>query len=90
MKHIEPVFLNAVNRKGEVTRKDIFQGIKFHDMNNYDGIVAVGAMVRDALKKLGIDHFYMPHPSGRNYLLNDPEYVENKLNELREYINGRR
>ena len=82
--------LNAVSHKGEVTRREIFSGIQNIDINDYDGIVAVGAMVRDALKKLNIDHFYMPHPSGRNYLLNDPEYVDNKLNELREYINGRR
>jgi uracil-DNA glycosylase family 4 len=57
-----------------------------------DYIVTLGKAAEKALTLMKIEetgyHFYaMPHPSGLNRLLNDPEYVEGKINGLREYLN---
>lgn len=51
-----------------------------------DKIVALGKTAERALQMLGIEHFAMPHPSGLNRKLNDPEYVAEKINGLREYL----
>lgn len=53
---------------------------------NPDKIIALGRTAESALKMLGIEHYPMPHPSGLNRLLNDPQYVAEKLNGLKEYL----
>lgn len=49
-------------------------------------VVALGNSVSSVLSRLGVEHFKMPHPSGRNRLLNDPVFEMMKLCECREYI----
>jgi uracil-DNA glycosylase len=34
----------------------------------------------------GYNFFEMPHPSGRNRLLNDPKYIEEKIKKLQEFL----
>lgn len=51
-------------------------------------IVALGKTAAFALTKLGVEFYEMPHPSGRNRLLNDPEYVSAKVKGLTEYCNS--
>jgi hypothetical protein len=48
-------------------------------------IVALGKTAAKALALIGIEHYEMPHPSGRNRQLNDPEYVAKKIQGLVEY-----
>ena len=48
-------------------------------------IIALGKTAARALTLLGVDFFEMPHPSGRNRLLNDRAYVEEKIKALTEY-----
>lgn len=50
-------------------------------------IVALGKTAEKALTLLGIPHFAMPHPSGRNRQLNDPEYLSKKIKGLQNYCN---
>lgn len=50
-----------------------------------DKIVALGKTAAKALTLLGVDFYEMPHPSGRNRLLNDPKYVEEKIKGLLEF-----
>lgn len=50
-------------------------------------VIALGNTAATALNKLGIKHFKLPHPSGRNRLLNDPSYLEDKLQKCKEYLN---
>lgn len=50
-------------------------------------IVALGKTAAKALGRLGMNFYEMPHPSGRNRLLNDPKYVEQKVKGLIEYVN---
>ena len=50
-------------------------------------IVAVGKVAAWSLRKIGITDFLeLPHPSGLNRQLNDKEYVEKKIGELRDYV----
>lgn len=51
-----------------------------------DKVVALGKTAEKALTMLGIPHHAMPHPSGLNRLLNDPLYVAEKINGLKEYL----
>ena len=49
-------------------------------------IVALGKTAARALTLLQLPFYEMPHPSGMNRLLNDSEYVAQKLKGLREFI----
>lgn len=48
-------------------------------------IIAVGKTAATALKMLGVNFYELPHPSGLNRLLNDPEYVAEKIKGLVEH-----
>lgn len=52
-------------------------------------VVALGSTASDALRRIGVDHFRLPHPSPRNRKLNDPSYVEELLNECRKFLEER-
>lgn len=52
----------------------------------YDAIVALGNEVSNTLKKMGVEHFKLPHPSPRNRLLNDKDFETERLEACREYI----
>jgi len=53
-----------------------------------DKIVTLGKTAEKALQLLKIEHCAMPHPSGRNRLLNDPKYVEAKIEGLKTYCSS--
>lgn len=89
MSNIQPIFLNAVDHKGKVTQKQIRDGIEGLYFDDCDAVVAVGSMVHKALETLRIEHYHLPHPSGRNFLLNDPNYILGKIEGLRKYLNER-
>ena len=52
-----------------------------------DRIVALGKTAAKALTLLGLEFFEMPHPSGCNRLLNDKEFIAQKIKELTEFCN---
>lgn len=47
-------------------------------------IIALGNNASKFCK--GYEHFKLPHPSSRNRLLNDKEFVKKKLKECKKYI----
>lgn len=50
-------------------------------------VIALGQKAAMYLKKVGVDeYFILPHPSPKNRLLNDPNYIKEKLGALRRYI----
>lgn len=49
-------------------------------------IIALGKRASEVLKMSGIDHFELPHPSGRNRKLNNKEWLKQELKKAREYI----
>lgn len=58
------------------------------ELQNYpeSKIVALGEFPSMVLRRLGIKHHRIPHPSGRNRTLNDPRFVEQVLSECRRYL----
>ena len=50
-----------------------------------DKIIALGKTAAKALAFTNQAFLEMPHPSGRNRLLNDTKYVEQKIKELAEF-----
>lgn len=50
-------------------------------------VIALGQKAATYLKKAGINNYFvLPHPSGRNRLLNDKHFVINKLMDCKKYI----
>lgn len=56
----------------------------------YDKVICLGATVSTALRGMDIDHFRMPHPSGRNRLLNDQRFVDQQISACKNYLYGGR
>ena len=50
-----------------------------------DRVIALGKTAAKALSMIGVKFLEMPHPSGRNRLLNDANYVAQKVKSLREF-----
>lgn len=48
--------------------------------------VALGHKAHAELEMLGIEHFYLPHPSGANHLLNNKKWVYAQLKECRQWL----
>jgi len=55
-------------------------------VQGYDKVISLGGFPSKALKKIGVDHFVMPHPSGLNRKLNDPAYEKQALQECKDYL----
>jgi hypothetical protein len=53
-----------------------------------DRVVALGALASRSLDEIGVKHFRLPHPSGRNRLLNDAAYVRRCLAACQRYVSG--
>lgn len=51
-----------------------------------DRVVSLGREPDGVLEKLGVPHFPLPHPSGRNRLLNDHHFVTEVLDECERYL----
>jgi len=55
----------------------------------YTKVITLGNYPSQALKKIGIKHFQLPHPSGLNRQLNDKVFVDNVLGECKKYIQNK-
>ncbi len=60
------------------------------ECSKYDKVVALGSFPSHVLAGLHIKHFRLPHPSPRNYQLNNYEFIREKLKECKKYITGER
>jgi len=49
-------------------------------------IIALGKSAEKALTKLGVPHYPMPHPSGRNRLLNDTDYEAFVIDDCKRWL----
>jgi len=56
------------------------------EATKYDRVIALGNVASKALTKVGVDHFKMPHPSGLNRQMNDPAFVDRKIEECYNYL----
>lgn len=53
---------------------------------NYDKIISLGKAVSTALSNVDINHFSLPHPSGLNRQLNDKQFVHERLQSCKNYL----
>jgi hypothetical protein len=79
-------FMNCIPVKGVYTIKDVDTERVAAVAHKYDRVVALGNFPSTVLKRAGITHYKMPHPSPRNRLLNDPTYEAEQLAMCREYL----
>lgn len=49
-------------------------------------IVALGNIASIRINRLGLTYFKLPHPSGRNRLLNDKQALHSRLTECVEWL----
>jgi|TARA_A100001388_G_C28769974_1_gene503210 hypothetical protein len=80
-------FANTYPYPGQFTKKDINYNRLNKLTNGYDKVIALGNVASEALSKIGVEHFKLPHPSGLNRKLNDKKYVNKVLKECYEYCN---
>lgn len=59
------------------------------DLKVSDRVVALGKIAGEYVKEIRPDAFVLPHPSGRNRLINDKKKLAGVLEECRQYIYGR-
>jgi len=78
-------FSNTYPHPGQFTKKDIDYDRLYTISKGYNKVIALGNVASEALAKINIDHFKLPHPSGLNRKLNDKVYVQKVLSECKEY-----
>ncbi len=49
-------------------------------------VIALGGLVSNALSKLNIEHFTLPHPSPLNRQINNPEFIRTKLEDCKRWL----
>jgi len=79
-------YTNASNKLGKITLKDANPYLSCYSLTS-DKIIALGNYASRALKKLNVDHFKLPHPSGLNRKLNDKKWVDEQLALCKDWLN---
>ena len=88
------VFLNISNEKKEGNKALNMKEIqsRLPDLSGqlckFEGykIVTLGKTASKALTLLRVDFYELPHPSGLNRLLNDKNYIAEKIKGLQSYL----
>ena len=76
-------FMNCSDEVGQKYTID-YDSLKV--TSKYDKVIALGNVASNSLKRLNIDHFKMPHPSGLNRQLNDKDFEKKKIKECYNYL----
>ncbi len=79
-------FANVVLTPGRVAKNMVDTDRVLSYSTQYDKIIGLGNFVSEILTDLGIDHCKLPHPSGLNRMINDPELIRKKLEDCQEYL----
>lgn len=88
------IFINITDIKTPnnrpLSQKEMKEALPSLSLNlaelNADGYVTLGKAAHTALTLLHLAHLEMPHPSGMNRLLNDRDFVTEKIKELATYV----
>jgi uracil-DNA glycosylase len=79
-------FSNVIPYEGEYKMKDVDLNFVRSFVNEYKKVIALGGFASQALKRAGVEHYTLPHPSPLNRKLNDREYENNCLKECKEWL----
>jgi hypothetical protein len=79
-------FANCVHSQGAVSLKDVDWNNLKSVTDGHDKILALGSFASKCLRVINKSHFKLPHPSPRNRLMNNKEFVKNSLSECKEYL----
>lgn len=87
-------FMNIYDRKTRgnrpLTRKELksLEDPVFFRLKSFKNhkIITLGRAAEEVLTSLGLSFLAIPHPSGLNRQLNDPEFMGEKIKRLREYL----
>jgi uracil-DNA glycosylase len=89
--------VNACSKMGRVTKKDI--DLSFVSLISMDfpmkpnAIITLGTIAKefaDVRVPNGMSVFNLPHPSGLNRKLNDPNFIKDKLKDLKKALERNR
>lgn len=74
-----------------------YPNYKYFEVHNHwglstvDRVIALGRDAEQYLVSQGVtDYFRLPHPSGRNRLLNDKKFVKQELIKCKNFIKGKK
>ena len=56
-------------------------------LGGHTKVIAWGPSVSKYLTKMDVGHFVLPHPSPLNRQINDHKFIQQKLDECKEYLN---
>jgi len=82
-------FINASNEfddKGRVKLTGDDYVRLYITLGKHKKVVALGQVASEALTKLKIKHFRLPHPSPRNRQLNNPIFIEKELAKCKKFL----
>jgi uracil-DNA glycosylase len=85
------MYINVLNKKTEGNRPpkkseiDLGQLKEQLNIAGADRVVALGHIASKSLRAIGVAHLQMPHPSGKNRLLNSRTFEAQKIKELADY-----
>jgi len=84
-------FVNAQQERGRFspTDEDLRFLVDIFETTAYDVVLSLGNDSSRTLRRIGVEHFALPHPSGLNRRLNDLDFVRAILNRCKEYIDVR-
>jgi hypothetical protein len=67
--------------------EDIDKLLKLYCKGEFS-VIALGNKASKTISKYGIEHHKMPHPSGKNFKLNNKQYVALELYHAHSYLLG--
>lgn len=79
-------FINCIGVPGKYRMKDVRYDMVKEQAEKHDKVIALGNFPSAVLRKLSVDHFTLPHPSGLNRKLNDKDYELRMLEECGRYV----
>jgi len=66
----------------------VWQIVRYYETDN-NVIIALGNSASKRLDDAHVPHFKLPHPSPKNFKLNDKQYVISELKKCAEYVAGK-
>jgi len=79
-------FSNVIPYEGEYKMKDVDVDFVRSFTRGYKKVIALGGFASRALRRSGVDHYALPHPSPLNRKLNDKDYEKKCLKECEEWL----